>query len=149
MVESFAPDWENTMNDSRSKTQILVVEDNADDSFLLTRQLARAHFEDCVTVIGNGQDALEYLQRSSTPLAVFLDLRLPGMSGVELLEKIRQDERLHAVPVIVMTGSLDPRDVETCDRLGITAYLPKPVGLSTFIKTVTHLFPEVGTPGQG
>jgi len=100
-------------------------------------------------VIGNGQDALEYLQRSSTPLAVFLDLRLPGMSGVELLEKIRQDERLHAVPVIVMTGSLDPRDVETCDRLGITAYLPKPVGLSTFIKTVTHLFPEVGTPGQG
>jgi CheY-like chemotaxis protein len=149
MVESFAPDWENTMTDSRSKTQILVVEDNADDSFLLTRQLARAHFEDCVTVIGNGQDAFEYLQRSSTPLAVFLDLRLPGMSGVELLEKIRQDERLHAVPVIVMTGSLDPRDVETCDRLGITAYLPKPVGLSTFIKTVTHLFPEVGTPGQG
>ena len=149
MVESFAPDWENTMTDSRSKTQLLVVEDNADDSFLLTRQLARAHFEDCVTVIGNGQDAFEYLQRSSTPLAVFLDLRLPGMSGVELLEKIRQDERLHAVPVIVMTGSLDPRDVETCDRLGITAYLPKPVGLSTFIKTVTHLFPEVGTPGQG
>jgi two-component system, response regulator len=149
MVETSAPDRENTMIDSRSKTPILVVEDNADDSFLLTRQLARAHFEDCVTVIGNGQDAFEYLQRSSTPLAVFLDLRLPGMSGIELLEKIRQDDRLRSVPVIVMTGSLDPRDVETCDRLGITAYLPKPVGLSTFIKTVTHLFPEVGTPGQG
>jgi CheY-like chemotaxis protein len=148
MDEAFAPDREKTMTDSRCKTPILVVEDNADDSFLLTRQLARAHFEDCVTVIGNGQDALEYLQRSSVPLAVFLDLRLPGMSGVELLEKIRQDDRLRSVPVIVMTGSLDPRDVEVCNRLGVTAYLPKPVGLSTFIKTVTHLFPEVGAPGQ-
>ncbi len=131
------------MIDSPSKTPILVVEDNADDSFLLTRQLARAHFEDCVTVIGNGQDALEYLQRTATPLAIFLDLKLPGMSGVALLEKIRQDERLQPVPVIVMTGSVDPKDVEACNRLGVTAYLPKPVGLSTFIKTVAHLFPEV------
>jgi CheY-like chemotaxis protein len=135
------------MIDSRSKTPILVVEDNADDSFLLTRQLARAHFEDCVTVIGNGQDAFDYLQRSPLPLAVFLDLRLPGLSGVKLLEKIRQDERLHPVPVIVMTGSVDPKDVEECNRLGVTAYLPKPVGLTAFIKTVTHLFPEVDAPG--
>lgn len=134
---------EDPMIDSPSKTPILVVEDNADDSFLLTRQLARAHFEDCVTVIGNGQDALEYLQRTATPLAIFLDLKLPGMSGVALLEKIRQDERLQPVPVIVMTGSVDPKDVEACNRLGVTAYLPKPVGLSTFIKTVAHLFPEV------
>jgi two-component system response regulator len=148
MVDALVSDREKTMTDSRIKTSILVVEDNADDSFLLTRQLARAHFEDCVTVIGNGYDALEYLQRSSTPLAVFLDLRLPGMSGVELLDKIRQDYRLRSVPVIVMTGSLDPRDVQECDRLGVTAYLPKPVGLSTFIKAVTHLFPEVGAPGQ-
>lgn len=130
------------MSDTRSRTPILVVEDNADDSFLLTRQLARAHFEDCVTVIGNGHDAFDYLQRSPTPLAVFLDLRLPGMSGLELLEKIRGDERLRDVPVIVMTGSSNPHDAQECDRLGVTAYLPKPVGLSTFIKTVTHLFPE-------
>jgi CheY-like chemotaxis protein len=130
------------MIDSRNKTPILVVEDNADDSFLLTRQLARAHFEDCVTVIGNGQDAFDYLQHSQLPLAVFLDLRLPGLSGIELLEKIRQDERLRSVPVIVMTGSVDPHDVAECSRLGVTAYLPKPVALTTFIKTVTHLFPE-------
>jgi len=149
MIEAAAPDHEKPMIESRSKTPILVVEDNADDSFLLTRVLARAHFEDCVTVIGNGQDALEYLQRTTLPLAIFLDLKLPGMSGIELLEKIRKDERLAPVNVIVMTGSVDPRDVEACNRLGVTAYLPKPVGLSTFIKTVAHLFPEVGTPGQG
>ena len=115
---------------------------------VMTRQLARAHFEDCVSVIGNGQDAFDYLQRSATPLAVFLDLRLPGMSGVELLEKIRQDERLRQVPVIVMTGSVNPADTERCNQLGVTAFLPKPVGLSTFIKTVAHLFPAVGAPEE-
>jgi len=127
-----------------STRQILVVEDNADDSFLLTRQLARAHFDDCVTVIGNGQDAFDFLQHTTAiPLAVFLDLRLPGMSGTQLLEKIRQEPRLRDVPVIVMTGSVDPRDVEECSRLGVTAYLPKPVTLTTFIKTVAHLFPKM------
>jgi len=128
--------------ESRDRTHILVVEDNADDSFLLTRQLARAHFEDCVTVISNGPDALEYLHRSPVPLAVFLDLRLPGLSGVELLREMRQDERLSRVPVIIMTGSDDPADMEACSQLGVTAYLSKPIGLSSFIKTVAHLFPS-------
>jgi CheY-like chemotaxis protein len=128
--------------DSNSPAPILVVEDNADDSFLLTRQLARAHFDDCVTVITNGQDAFDHLQHSDIPLAVFLDLNLPGMSGLQLLEKIRADSRLHQVPVIVMTGSDDPGNVEECNRLSVTAYLAKPVGLTAFIKTVTHLFPS-------
>jgi CheY-like chemotaxis protein len=136
------------MIDSRNRASILVVEDNANDSFLLTRQLARAHFEDCVTVIGNGQDAFDYLQRAPLPLAVFLDLRLPAMTGIELLQKIRHDQRLHDVPVIVMTGSVDPKDVDECTRLGVTAYLPKPVGLTTFIKTVAHLFPAAGKTGE-
>jgi CheY-like chemotaxis protein len=137
------------MIDSPNRTSsILVVEDNADDSFLLTRQLARAHFEDCVTVISNGQDALEFLQRSAPPLAIFLDLRLPGMSGLQLLAKIRADERLREVAVIVMTGSADPKDVDACNELGVTAYLSKPVGLTTFIKTVAHLFPKVNPVGE-
>lgn len=132
------------MDVSKETTPILVVEDNADDSFLLTRQLARAQFDDCVTVIGNGQDAFDFLMHTSAvPLAIFLDLRLPGMSGTQLLEKIRGESRLQAVPVIVMTGSVDPRDVEECSRLGVTAYLPKPVTLTTFIKTVAHLFPKM------
>jgi two-component system, response regulator len=132
------------MDVGKETTPILVVEDNADDSFLLTRQLARAHFDDCVTVIGNGQDALDFLLHTTAiPLAVFLDLRLPGLSGIQLLEKIRQEPRIAAVPVIVMTGSVDPRDMEVCNRLGVTAYLPKPVTLTTFIKTVAHLFPKM------
>ena len=135
------------MDVSRDKTPILVIEDNADDSFLLTRQLARAHFDDCVTVIGNGQDALDYLLHSeSIPLAIFSICVFPECRARSLLEKIREERRLEAVPVIVMTGSVDPRDVAECSRLGVTAYLPKPVTLTTFIKTVAHLFPKVDVP---
>jgi two-component system, response regulator len=123
--------------------EILVVEDNADESFLLTRQLARAGMEDCVTVIGDGQDALECLLQSSIPpRVVFLDLRLPRMSGIEILKRLREEERLRLVPVVIMTGSIEPKDTEECDRLGVTAYLPKPVDLSTFIKIVAHTFPK-------
>ncbi len=120
-----------------------MVEDNVDDSFLLRRQLARADMDDCVIVLGNGNDALAWLLGAPRPpLAIFLDLNLPGLSGVDLIRSIKADPGLASVPIIVMTGSLNPRDVDTCTALGVSAYLPKPVGLTTFIKIVAHLFPK-------
>jgi two-component system, response regulator len=116
---------------------ILVVEDNVDDSFLLTRELARVDLANQVRVIGDGQDALEFLLRASpTPYAVFLDLNLPRLSGIELLRQIRQEPRLYTLPVIIMTNSIDPEDVEKCARLGVFAYLPKPIGLELFKKII-------------
>ena len=124
--------------------QILVVEDDISDSFLLTRQLAQAEMDDHVIFIGDGKEALDFLlQASIPPIAVFLDLHLPGLSGVDLLERIRQESRLQAMPVIVMTGFNDPHDMKKCIRLGVTAYLQKPIKLATFIKTIAHLFPEI------
>jgi CheY-like chemotaxis protein len=102
-----------------------VVEDDTDDSFLLTRQITAAQIEEIVTVVRTAEEALEFLQKQEAPpLVVFLDLRLPD------------------IPVIVMTGHVDPKDVATCNELGVTAFLEKPVGLSTFIKSVAHLFPK-------
>ncbi len=116
---------------------ILVVEDSIDDSFLLTRELARANMDHEVRVIGDGQDALDFImQTSPTPDVVFLDLKLPRLSGIELLQEIRKEPRLHALPVIVMTGSINPRDAEMCARLGVTAFLPKPVSLEIFRKVI-------------
>jgi two-component system, response regulator len=116
---------------------ILVVEDSVDDSFLLTRELARADMDREVRVIGDGRDALEYLmQTSPTPYAVFLDLRLPRLSGIEVLQEIRREPRLHALPVIVMTSSINPDDAEKCARLGVSAFLPKPVSLDLFKKII-------------
>ncbi len=125
-----------------------MVEDNEDDSYLLTRQLIRAQIDDHVAVFGNGEDALEFLLRTSqVPLVIFLDLRLPGLSGVDLLKRVRREPRLQAVPVIVMTGYLDSQDVKACERLGVTTYLPKPISLTVFIKAVAHLFPHKSVSG--
>jgi CheY-like chemotaxis protein len=128
-------------------TKILVVEDNADDSLMLIRQLQKAQLDDHVTFVDNGQRALDLLLEAKEPLlAVFLDLRLPGVSGIEILEKMRRESHLQTVPVIVMTGSTDPKDLEECGRLGVTAFLSKPIDLTTFIKTVAHLFPPKTPP---
>ncbi len=128
-------------------TYILVVEDDADDSFLLTRQLARGHLEDCVTVIPNGQEALDFLlQTTPPPMAVFLDLRLPGLSGIDLLERIRQEPHLQNLPVIAMTGSTRQADVDRCRELGVSHFLSKPIDLTTFISIVSHLSTPLPIP---
>jgi CheY-like chemotaxis protein len=107
---------------------ILIVEDDPNDSFLLTQQLAEFEWENELRVIPNGRDALDFLmQVSPEPYAVFLDLNLPGMNGVQLLEEIRKEPRFHALPVIVMTGSIDPADADKCARLGVFAYSAKPL----------------------
>jgi CheY-like chemotaxis protein len=130
-----------------ANTTILVVEDDANDSLLLVRQLERAQIDDNVTVVSRGEEALDFLKSAGTlPLAVFLDLKLPGMSGLEVLAKIRQDEQTRNVPVIVMTGAVNPDSESACNRLGVTAYLVKPIGITTFIKTVSHLFPKASFP---
>ena len=129
------------------RRQVLVVEDDCTDSFLLRHQLAKAQFKDHVIFVENGKEALEFLlQAPFPPIAILLDLHLPGLSGVELLQRVRQDSRLMAIPVIVMTGFNDPHDMKKCHELGITAYLPKPINLSIFIKTVADLFQEVAAP---
>jgi len=129
-------------------SHILVVEDDTDDLFLLTHQLEKAKIKDHVTFMGNGKEALNYLlQAPFPPIVIFLDLHLPGLSGVELLHRIRQDSRLKTVPVIVMTGFNDPHDIKQCHALGITAFLTKPLDISTFTSAVANLFQNEPIPG--
>lgn len=131
---------------SRNLTKLLVVEDNLNDSYLLTHQIARAEIYDCVTVIDNGKEALDFLLSASPPpLAVFLDLNLPGLGGIDLLKRIKKEPRLRDIPVIVMTGSVLPKDMDECAKLGVAAYLPKPISLSTFLMTVAQWYPTFST----
>jgi two-component system response regulator len=125
-----------------ANTQILIVEDNEDDTLLLTRQIKKVLSDDQLTVIENGQEALDYLLKTDVaPLAIFLDLMLPGFSGIDILRRIRQEERYRQTPIIIMTGSVNPQDLQTCQELGASDYLAKPIGLKSFIKTIAHIFP--------
>ena len=109
--------------------RILIVEDNPDDEVLLMRQLRKAELHEHVKAIHDGGKALAYLTGESCPikelLAVFLDLKLPIISGLQLLEAIRSDERIKNLPVIVMTSSNDPKHLERCCELGVSQLRPE------------------------
>jgi CheY-like chemotaxis protein len=125
--------------------RVVVVEDNEDDRNLLTRQLQKAGIDSHVKFFANGREALDFLsklppaQPFTDLIAIFLDLKLPGMSGIDLLREIRRQPRVSSVPVIIMTSSLDPRDFEACQELKVAAFVPKPVTFESFSKAITGL----------
>jgi CheY-like chemotaxis protein len=126
-------------------TRVVVIEDDPDDRDLLIRQLHKSKIDDHVKFLADGKEAFDFL--SNLPparpfcnlIAIFLDLKLPLMNGVELLQRIRQIPRVQNVPVIIMTGSIDPRDFEACQRLNVAAFIPKPVTFDSFSKAITGL----------
>ena len=121
-----------------------MIEDNPDDEALLMRQLKRAELEKHVKVIHDGGKALDYLtderSRCEDLAAVFLDLKLPTLGGLKILEAIRADDRLRDLPVIVMTSSNAPEELEKCRELGVSCYVSKPLTFSSFAKAFADTF---------
>lgn len=128
-----------------STIRVLVVEDNPDDRELLLRQLTKAGMADHVKFICDGKEALRFLtipdpSTSENLIAIFLDLHLPSLNGLDLLRALREENRFETTPVIVMTSSNDPRDLQECRRLKVTQYVSKPVTFDTFSKAVADVF---------
>jgi CheY-like chemotaxis protein len=136
--------------------RVLVVEDSAEDRELLGHQLHKGGMDDHVKFVADGKEAWEFLTGPHSEItarkliAIFLDLRLPGLDGIELLRRLRQREEYAELPVIVMTSSTDPRDWEECQRLKVTDYVAKPVTFTSFSMAVADAFrpsvPEVLSP---
>ena len=94
-----------------------------------------------VKSVSNGKQALDYLQKSPDGLsAVFLDLKLPKVSGLQVLEAIRRDDRTVNLSVIVMTSSTSPDDLEQCQKLGVVNFVQKPLTLTSFVKAFADTF---------
>jgi len=125
--------------------RVVVVEDNEDDRTLLLRQLQKSQIDAHVKFFSDGKEALHFLSHlpAAMPfcdlIAIFLDLKLPGMSGLQLLREIRKTPRVQNTPVIIMTSSLDPKDFEACQDLKVSAFIPKPVTFDLFSKAITGL----------
>ena len=128
----------------KSPRQILMIEDNSDDEALLLRQLKKAKLERHIRVIHDGGKALEYLMderfKCEDLAAIFLDLRLPTIDGLRILEAIKSEGRLLNVPVVVMTSSNAPEELEKCHELGVSSYINKPVTFSSFAKAFADTF---------
>jgi len=122
------------------KKNILLVEDNPDDVCLTLRAFKQNKILNEVVVVKDGVEAIEYLTRSATlPALVLLDLKLPRMSGMEVLRQIRADNRFKLLPVVIMTSSREEQDVVQSYHLGANSFICKPVDFVHFIEVVRQL----------
>ena len=127
--------------------RILLVEDDPKDVELTLTGLAEYNLANEVIIAGDGEDALDYLYRRGAyanrqhgnPAVMLLDLKLPKLNGFEVLEKIRSDENLKMIPVVVLTSSNEERDLVRSYKLGVNAYVTKPVEFHQFVNAVKEL----------
>jgi CheY-like chemotaxis protein len=119
--------------------EILLVDDDPDDVTLAMRALARQNLANRVHVVGDGAEALAYLRESGRPRLVLLDLKLPKVTGLEVLEQIRDDPRLKTLPVVILTSSREEPDVARAYALGANSYIVKPVDFDQFLRAVSEV----------
>jgi len=127
--------------------RILVVEDDPRDLELTLTALDEYKLANEVVVARDGKEALDYLhcreqfasRPDESPAVILLDLKLPKVNGLEVLQKIRSDERLKIIPVVVLTSSHEERDMFTSYQLGVNAYVVKPVDFHEFVNAVKEL----------
>lgn len=119
---------------------ILLVEDNPDDERLTLRALRRSNLSNAIVVARNGEEALQQVF-SSTPLpcVVLLDLKLPKVDGLEVLQQIRASDRTRLLPVVILTSSSEDRDIMESYSLGANSYVRKPVNIDEFTEAVRRL----------
>lgn len=122
---------------------ILLVEDNPDDEKLTLRAMRLSEIPNIVVVARDGAEALEYVFAQSInhrlPALVLLDLKLPKISGLEVLERLRSDERTRTLPIVVLTSSDEDRDIQQSYVLGANSYIRKPVDFDEFMDSVRQL----------
>ena len=127
---------------------ILLVEDNPDDEALTLRALKQNKIGNAVVVAHDGVEALDYLfatgphggrSVAETPQVVLLDLKLPRIDGLEVLRRVRADERTKFLPVVILTSSNEEKDLIEGYSLGCNSYIRKPVDFTQFTEAVRHL----------
>jgi two-component system, response regulator len=127
---------------------ILLIEDNPSDVDLTIRAFQKSRIANKVVVVSDGRQALDYLfgsgsgqplASSDLPALALLDLKLPGISGLDLLRRIRQDPRTHQMPVVILTSSAEEDDIAAGYNLGANSFVRKPVDFQQFAEAVQHV----------
>jgi two-component system response regulator len=120
---------------------ILLVEDNPDDAGLTIRSLKKHNLANKLLHLEDGQEALDFLfnDDNELPRLVVLDLKMPRVDGIDVLRRLKADERRRVIPVVVLTSSKEERDIVESYKLGVNAYIVKPVDFDQFAKAVAEL----------
>ena len=128
---------------------ILLVEDNIDDAELTIRGLKKYSMANNLFHVLDGEEALDFIfatgkyagQRDilQRPRLILLDIQMPKLNGIEVLKKIREDERTRLTPVVILTSSREDPDIKKCYELGVNSYIVKPVKFENFAEAIKNL----------
>jgi two-component system response regulator len=131
-----------------SQKSLLLVEDNPDDELLTMRAFKKNNIPNPIAVARDGVEALDYLfctgayadrEPPTPPAVIFLDLKLPKIDGLEVLKRLRADPRTRLTPVVILTSSVEERDLHQGYALGGNSYIRKPVDFDQFVEAIAQL----------
>lgn len=128
-------------NDDR-QIEILLIEDNIDDAELTIRALKKRNLANRLLHISDGEEALNYLfdpNNNTYPKLILLDLKMPKVDGIQILKRLKGDQKRRIIPVVMLTSSKEERDIVETYNLGVNAYIVKPVQFDKFIEAVDQL----------
>jgi two-component system response regulator len=134
-----------------SHAEVLVVEDDEDEQQIVGRALRRHGMEGRFRIVRSGEEALDYLRlgRPHPPKVIFLDLKLTGIDGHEVLRRIRADDSLCNIPVVIVSSSTSDREICQCYRLGANSFVPKrhgPGPPGDYVVEAVHYWLELNRP---
>lgn len=131
-----------------NEIEILLVEDNMSDAEMTIRALKKNNLANNILHLKDGAEALDFIfaqgnysyrKLENKPKVILLDLKMPKVNGIQVLQKIKSDERTKRIPVVVLTSSKEDPDIIECYNLGVNSYVVKPVQFEQFVKTISDL----------
>ncbi|HLC83509.1 MAG TPA: response regulator [Bacteroidia bacterium] len=131
-----------------NEIEILLVEDNMSDAEMTMRALRKNNLTNNILHLKDGAQALDYIfaegaysnrKIENIPKVILLDLKMPKVNGIQVLQRIKSDERTKKIPVVVLTSSKEDPDIKECYSLGVNSYVVKPVQFEQFVKTISDL----------
>lgn len=122
--------------------EVLLIEDNPDDAGLTIHALNKINLANNLLHLHDGEEALSYLfstEMTSIPKVILLDLKMPKVDGLDVLRKLKSDEQRKIIPVVVLTSSKEDTDILESYKLGVNAYIVKPVDYDKFVKAISEI----------
>ncbi|KAK6033606.1 response regulator receiver domain protein [Ostertagia ostertagi] len=134
---------------NHNSIEVLLVEDNINDAELTLRELKKHHLANACYHAKDGEEALDFIFATgkfaglrsigAPPKLVLLDIQMPKINGIEVLEKIKGDERTKTTPVVMLTSSKEDPDIQKCYKLGANSYIVKPVNFESFTQAIKNI----------
>lgn len=134
---------------NHNSVEVLLVEDNLNDAELTIRELRKHHMANNLFHVKDGEEALDFIFGEGKyadsrdllyrPKVVLLDIQMPKVNGIEVLQKVKSDPRTRATPVVILTSSKEDPDIQKCYDLGANSYIVKPVNFESFAEAIRNL----------